>query len=628
LKTLDLSIVILLSFFSLALSAQSLDTDSLKKALPLATELNRLFILNELGTNLREIDQDLALKYLFEAEKIAESKKDKKALSKAKENIGWIYYRQGEWQRSLEYAQEAYRLAIDSSSLIEAARVLNNIGALYYIQDNYNLANLKFKEAYRLSLIANDRYTQIRSLDNVAYSFFLIGELDSANFYAKKSIGANSKTDFSYLTSFAYRIIADVFAERNQLDSAIVTYEKSMQLSEKQEISIFKAYLYYRIGSVYLRQGKLNQAELILKEGILLSSKNNLRGELQKSHKLLAEVYEAKGDFRAAYAEQSKYLTLNDSLLNKEIKNRFALVQGMFENNLMQSEFELLKAQSEIQSTRLKFANRTVWVISVAGILILGLGVWLYRLNRKKRQQNHDLALKSKELEKINQTKNKLFSIIGHDLRGPVGQVKSVVDLLIRGYLDKEEFDDLIQKLEKDVDSVCLTLNNTLKWSLAQMDGFKLNQKELGLDELIDASLIAVQTQLKEKNIQIIKIIDKQPHVLADLDLMEVVLRNIFNNSIKYSKPGQTVEVTAEHMDKNVILYIKDHGTGMSEKQIDQVLSENIALIDSSPGTHAEKGTGLGLQICKEFTKMNGGQLSITSELKMGTKVCISFLAV
>jgi hypothetical protein len=111
---------------------------------------------------------------------------------------------------------------------------------------------------------------------------------------------------------------------------------------------------------------------------------------LQKSHKVLAEVYEAKGDFRAAYAEQSKYLTLNDSLLNKEIKNRFALVQGMFENNLMQSEFELLKAQNEIQATRLKFANRTVRVISVAGILILGLGVWLYRLNRKRRQQNHD----------------------------------------------------------------------------------------------------------------------------------------------------------------------------------------------------------------------------------------------
>jgi signal transduction histidine kinase len=160
------------------------------------------------------------------------------------------------------------------------------------------------------------------------------------------------------------------------------------------------------------------------------------------------------------------------------------------------------------------------------------------------------------------------------------------------------------------------------------MDGFKINQKKLDLNELIDVSLIAVHTQLKEKNINIIKAIDIQSNVLADLDLMQIVLRNIFNNSIKFSKPGQTVEVTAEQIDQKVILCIKDHGTGMSEKQLNQVLSENTSINDSSLGTHSEKGTGLGLQICKEFTKMNGGQLSITSEIKIGTKVCISFLAV
>jgi signal transduction histidine kinase/Tfp pilus assembly protein PilF len=626
LKRLATLIFILFSFFSLSLSAQNLDTDSLKKALPLATELDRLFILNELGTNLRENDQDLALEYLFEAEKIAIARADQKAESKSKENISWIYYRRGQWQRSFEYAVAAYRLALESSSFLEAARVLNNMGALYYEQQNYEMAILKFKEAYNLSLKSSDLYTQIRSLNNVAFNFAQLGELDSALTYAVKSIEANEKAGSPYLTSFTFRVIADIYFEKNQLDSAEALYKKSLDFAEKQDALTFKAGLYHRIGSTYLRQGKLIQAESILKEGILLSSENKFLDELQKTHKVLAEVYEAKGDIRAAFAEQSKYLTLNDSLQSKETKNRLSLLQGMFENDLKESEFELLKAQNENQATRLEFANRTVWVISVAGLLILGLGIWLFRLNKKAQKQNKDLAQKSKELAEINQTKNKLFSIIGHDLRGPVGQVKSIVDLLIRGYLDKEEFDELIQNLKKDVDSVYLTLNNTLKWSLAQMDGFKLNQKELDLNELIESSLIAVQTQLKEKNIHIDKSIRIQSKVLADLDLMEVVLRNIFNNSIKFSKPGQIVEVTAEQVDQKVILCIKDHGTGMSEKQIDQILSENISITDSSLGTHSEKGTGLGLQICKEFTKMNGGQLSITSELKNGTKVCLSFL--
>jgi signal transduction histidine kinase len=623
-----LGLLIFTLFNLLSLSAQSLDTDSLKRVLLLSEGVNRLFILNELGTNLREKEQDLALEYLFEAEEIAIAQSDRKAESKSKENISWIYYRRGNWQLSFKYGEAAYLLALETSSYIEAAKVLNNIGTLHSELHNYETASLKFKEAYKLSLKENDLYTQIRSLNNIAFNFIQLGELDSAMTYAVNANRVNVKAESPYLTSFTYRVIADVFFERNQLDSAEVNYKKAIELAGNLDILTFKAYLYHRIGSTYLQQGKLDQAESILKEGILFSTENKILDDLRKTYKALAEVYDAKGDVRAAYAEQSKYLTLNDSLLSKEIQNRLSLFQEMFENNLRQSDLELLKAQNETQATRLIFVNRTVWVVSVAGLLILGLGIWLFRLNKKALMQNKDLAQKSKELEEINQTKYKLFSIIGHDLRGPVGQVKSIVDLLIRGYLDKEEFDDLIQNLKKDVDSVYLTLNNTLKWSLAQMDGFKVNQKELDLNELIDVSLIAVQTQLKEKDINIIKEIDIQSSVLADLDLMEIVLRNIFNNSIKFSKPGQTVEVTAEHIDQKVILCIKDHGTGMSEKQLNQILSENTSITDSSLGTHSEKGTGLGLQICKEFTKMNGGQLSITSEVKIGTKVCISFLAV
>ncbi len=625
-KRIGLLIFTLFNFSSL--SAQSLDTDSLKKVLLLSEEVNRLFILNELGANLREKEQDLALEYLIESESMAIAQSDRKAESKSKENISWIYYRRGNWQLSFKYAEAAYLLALETSSYIEAAKVLNNIGTLHAELQNYETASLKFKEAYKMSLKEDDLYTQIRSLNNIAFNFIQLGELDSAMTYAVMANRVNVKAESPYLTSFTYRVIADVFFERNQLDSAEVNYKKAIELSDNLYIMTFKAYLYHRIGSTYLKQGELDQAESILKEGILFSSDNKILNDLRITHKVLAEVYDAKGDVLAAYAEQSKYLRLNDSLLSNEIKNRMSLLQEMFENNLKQSELELLKAQNETQSTRLKFVNRTVWVISVSGLLILGLVIWLFSLNRKMWHQNRDLAQKSKELEGINQTKNKLFSIIGHDLRGPVGQVKSIVDLLIRGYLDKEEFDDLIQNLKKDVDSVYLTLNNTLKWSLAQMDGFKINQKELDLNELIDVSLIAIQTQLKEKNINIIKLIDIQSNVLADLDLMEIVLRNIFNNSIKFSKPGQTVEVTAEHIDQKVILCIKDHGTGMSEKQLNQILSENTSITDSSLGTQSEKGTGLGLQICKEFTKMNGGQLSITSEIKIGTKVCISFLAV
>jgi len=623
LKARNSLIFILLSAFSISLSAQNLNTDSLKSVLPTATGTKRLNILNELGTNLREIDQELAFTYLIEAEKMAISQEDLKAESKAKENISWIYYRKGQWQRSFEYAEEAYRLALESSSLEGAARVLNNMGALHYEQQNFELAILKFKEAYRLSLQANDLYTQLRSLNNVAFNFTLLNQLDSAMYFARKSIDANDRAGKPYLTSFANRVIGDVYLERNQLDSAAASYQLSLELAEKQGIIAFKASLYHRLGKTYLQQGRINEAESILKSGIALSSKNSFLDELQKSHKVLAAVYEAKGDIRAAFVEQSKYINLNDSLLSKETKNRLTLLQGMFENDLKRSEFELLKAQNENQATRLQFVNRTVWVISIAGLLILGLGIWLFRLNKKTLIQNKALDQKSRELLEINQTKNKLFSIVGHDLRGPVGQVKSIVDLLIGGYLEKEEFEQLIHSLKKDVDSVYLTLNNTLKWSLAQMDGFKVNRESLDLSDLVESSLVAVGAQINQKNIQIHNSIGSEYKVMADLDLMEIVIRNIINNSIKFSSPGDSIYVTADRDGQKVKLCIKDHGLGMSNKLIEQVLSKAISLSDSSLGTHSEKGTGLGLQICKEFAKMNGGGLTISSEQGKGTKVCL-----
>jgi tetratricopeptide (TPR) repeat protein len=206
-----LGLLIFTLFNLLSLSAQSLDTDSLKRVLLLSEGVNRLFILNELGTNLREKEQDLALEYLFEAEEIAIAQSDRKAESKSKENISWIYYRRGNWQLSFKYGEAAYLLALETSSYIEAAKVLNNIGTLHSELHNYETASLKFKEAYKLSLKENDLYTQIRSLNNIAFNFIQLGELDSAMTYAVNANRVNVKAESPYLTSFTYRVIADVF---------------------------------------------------------------------------------------------------------------------------------------------------------------------------------------------------------------------------------------------------------------------------------------------------------------------------------------------------------------------------------------------------------------------------------
>ncbi|MEP1259235.1 HAMP domain-containing sensor histidine kinase, partial [Algoriphagus sp.] len=335
---------------------------------------------------------------------------------------------------------------------------------------------------------------------------------------------------------------------------------------------------------------------------------------------------------------QSKFISLNDSLVTKSGSDRLALMQGMFKDDLEQSELELLLAQNETQAIALENNKRIILLVSIGSILIFFLVVWLLYLNRnikrynknlilRKQQiriQNADLEAKSIQLEEINQTKNKLFSILGHDLKGPVGQVKSVVDLLTDGHLDQEEFDILIQNLKKDVDSVYFTLNNTLKWSLTQMEGFNLQKVNFNLAILVNSTLSLIEPQLKEKSIEIDDTsLLTDIEVFADRDLIEVVIRNILNNAIKFSKAGDVIKISAELENDMIVWCVKDRGIGMKDEQIKKLLSSEYVISDSKRGTQMEKGSGLGLQICKEFTRRNGGELSITSREGEGTKVCV-----
>ncbi|MEN2282570.1 tetratricopeptide repeat-containing sensor histidine kinase [Algoriphagus sp. SE2] len=637
------NIHILLLFLSFLWSHESKsqaieNVDSLKSILTDIEGYDRIKVLNLLASNLRESEQELALSYALQAELLAHSLHDNSGESLAKENIGWIYYRRGKWLKSFEYTSEAFELAVQEKNNNVAARLLNSMGALYYEQNNFALAIDHFKKAYAYSKEEGDLYTQIRSLNNVAFSFSQMHEYDSALYYANFSIELNKTSGSPYLTAFAKRVIGDVYFYRGQYEAASDIFKSSLEDSRVQKVKSTEASVIHRLGATYLKLGKLDEAEKILKEGIKISEENKFLDELAKNHKYLSQVYEAKGDIKNAFDQQKTYLILNDSLVDKENKDRIALLQGMFQENLDKSELDLLKAQNETQAQRIKLNRLNNWIIGIAIVLIFGLMLWLNILNRninkyniylleqkaKIKDQNKDLEAKSLQLAKINETKNKLFSILGHDLKGPVGQVKSVMDLLIKGMLSRDEFDQLVKVLNKDIDTVYFTLNNTLKWSIAQMEGFKIKKNVFNLTKVVESTITLIDSQLIDKNISVINSMPDTVNVYADSDLMEVVIRNILNNSVKFSKRNENIEISVSSQNHFVKWCVLDHGVGMNQDQINEILAIDYTITNSQQGTEMEKGSGLGLQLCKEFIRMNGGDIFIESTLGKGTKICVT----
>ncbi|WP_147392258.1 tetratricopeptide repeat-containing sensor histidine kinase [Algoriphagus lacus] len=617
--------------------AQEVSLDSLKTLLPEKTGKDRILLLNELATGLRESDQTEAMAFSREADSLAKIMEDFSGQSRAQENMGWIFYRKGQWQKSFDYSKSAYDLAVKANDKLQAARLMNNMGALYYEQQNYQMAIQQFKKGYELATEVNDLSTRIRSLNNVALNFVQTGQLDSAESYASRSIQLNVNAGTPYLTSFAHRVMGDVFLARGQYDSAQAIYERSLKMSRTQGIKSFEAGVLHRLGNAYLLDGKFDQAEDLLTYSIKLCEENGFLDELSKSHRYLAKVYENKGDIQKAFIHQSQFLVLNDSLVNKSNRDRLALLQGMFEENLEESELELLKAQNENQSYRLKTSRKYAIFFAVTAIVISVLGIRLFVMNKNVRsinadllaqqkkieEQNQALELQSNQLREMNETKNKLFSILGHDLRGPVEQVKSVVDLLLAGHLEKEEFNELLGVLSKDIDSVNFTLINTLKWSMAQMEGFKLNPSHFDLRAVVDNSLKLLEASFKAKSLTVFNQMESKVEVFADQDLIEVVIRNILNNAVKFSNTGDAVTIFSERDDNWSYWCVLDQGVGMTEDQVQLLLSDSYSLTKSRPGTNKEKGSGLGLQLAKEFTRKCGGEITIDSHPGHGTKFCI-----
>jgi signal transduction histidine kinase len=232
---------------------------------------------------------------------------------------------------------------------------------------------------------------------------------------------------------------------------------------------------------------------------------------------------------------------------------------------------------------------------------------------------------KNRELEELNNTKEKLFSIIAHDLRSPIGQLKASLDLVNKEYITPEQFLPIAGKLSAQVDQLHSTLDNLLRWSISQFQGIQAVPEYVSLQEVIgEKAILFLKQSIERKNIELYTE-GLQLKVWADPDHLMLIFRNLVANAIKYSYQDGTISIRAYQKEKKVIVEIADNGMGMTEEVKESVFS-SVTMI-SNTGTSNEKGTGLGLKLCKEFIEKNKGEIWLKSEPGKGSTFFVSMPA-
>jgi two-component system, sensor histidine kinase and response regulator len=239
---------------------------------------------------------------------------------------------------------------------------------------------------------------------------------------------------------------------------------------------------------------------------------------------------------------------------------------------------------------------------------------------------NTHLLLRSsmKKLIELNATKDKFFSIITHDLKGPftaIVRVANNLNNLIKEKKDKE-ISDTSQILTDAAKEAFALLENLLKWSRSQTGRIECKPENISLLDLSKKSMSTLKSIALNKNISLINKIPEKVHVFADENLLNTILRNLISNAIKYTKSEGSVKIWSSEKDKEVEIIVEDTGVGISMDVLERLFT--IEMKCFSLGTDNEKGTGLGLILCQEFTKMMGGRIHANSRIGEGSQFVIT----
>jgi signal transduction histidine kinase len=272
----------------------------------------------------------------------------------------------------------------------------------------------------------------------------------------------------------------------------------------------------------------------------------------------------------------------------------------------------------------------TLWfrLIVISGVILIFMLIFISRVGQLKRQKlmlEKSVAIKTAELNELNASKDRFFSIIAHDLKNPFNTIIGFSDMLKEAIISNESAITYKYASMINISAVQTyrLLENLLEWANSQRGNFSFVPVNFNIFELIKEELVLLDDMAKGKNIDLKNNVPDTLMIVADKNMIRTILRNLITNAIKFTHKNGHVEINAHSYKNNLELSVSDNGIGMSHETISKLFKIDANL--SSKGTENEKGTGLGLFLCSEFVKKHGGKIWAESEVGKGSVFKIVF---
>jgi signal transduction histidine kinase len=631
LQKCSLFFVLFLIFYAGGIHAQNVDNktiDSLKTALKQVESYSeKADLLIKLSYYSDYIGPDKAIGYANLGMSYAKKTNNERQIGDAYANLGAAYEIKSDYVKSLSNLYEALKIIEKSNNLESLIKLYNNIGLIYIDLKNYKQGLVFYNKALILCYQTNNEKKIGLLLNNIGDVYLNQNNNLKAINYFYKSLIINKKLDVTVLTALNLTNIGLCYINLKNYEKGLEMFTKAADIYG-EDLNVYKTFNNYEFGKAYYAMSQdekykdtkniLIDKSISLFENVLQDFINyNRLKDIQETYFYLYKGYKSRGDIVKALSCFEKHSTLKDSIFSKDSEKKLANLE-------FQREIDLRDKRIDIQTLRIKSDSRKVYLLITLACAVAGLlGLFLYLYLSKKRN-NQLLKEKNKLISNINRQKDKFYSIIAHDLRGPFYGFLGLAELMEEDIdcMSPDEIKFAASNMRSSAKNLLNLLENLLEWSRMEQNLIPFEPKEYSLKPIISDSIITLQNSAEKKEINIQTQIPAGLAVFADKNMFQAVIRNVVLNGIKFTPKKGTILIQASEDLENLIFSVKDSGIGMNQKMIDDLFK--IDAKNNRIGTENELSTGLGLILCKEFIDKHNGQIWVESEVGIGSTFNIS----
>ncbi|MBU1101519.1 MAG: tetratricopeptide repeat protein [Bacteroidetes bacterium] len=644
-----LFIIITLLFLLGSSQGQSFDIDSLKESLSRASSgEDKVDLLNQLSDTFRKIsDIDTGLKYGNQALELSRKINYTHGEVMALNYLGLNLRDRSEYFESKQYFNKALLMLKNSSDSIQLAYTYNNIGTIDRMIGNYGAAlehMMVSKSIFQkcnhleglahviinIGLLSNDQKQYEKAIDNFELAKSLLEELEDNNgfLYSLYQLGrANFKLGKYKKALSYYKIgmdfldtcddclkrhlgdmltgLGEVYDVLGNYNLSLNSFQLAIQINEQAGERNNLAILYNSIGNVYLKTKEYLKAKHYFDKAYSLAELIELDSRILDVLLSYSKLYKQQGNYKQAVQYFEAYNDLRDTLFSSQKMREIANIETKHAVLEQEKQNEILQERLDYQ----KIVENYLIVIVVLSIMII---FFIYSFLR-------NIISANKELKKLNRTKDLFFSIIAHDIKNPFGAVLNFSEMLKEDLnnMSLEEIHQFADSIYSSSREVYQLLENLLYWARSQKGDIKLEKKNIVLNDALQDVYRVLKNHAEGKKIIFTNEVPRDVKVHADENILKTVLRNLINNAVKFTGHGGEIKVSTSQNNGIVEMSIADNGVGMDEDELKKLF--DIGTSSNKSGTDGEKGSGLGLILCKEFVEINGGQISVKSKEGIGS---------